>query len=135
MQQQEFYLLIAGSRGFNDYEEMTYVTDYMLSAVVGKFNIHIISGGARGADALAKRYALEKNYEYHEFPADWQKYGKSAGYIRNTDMHKFIASHPYRAVLCFWDGESKGTAQNFELAKKYRNQLNVYNYKTKAFVR
>lgn len=58
----------------------------------------------RGADSLAKRYAQEYGYQYHEFPADWHTYGKSAGYVRNREIH------------------------NFELCKSYNNPLRIYKY-------
>lgn len=127
--QKDFYLLIAGSRTYENYDEMKEKTDYMLSTKVSQgFNIHIVSGGARGADSLAKRYAQEYGYQYHEFPADWHTYGKSAGYVRNREMHVFISQFPFRGVLCFWDGQSKGTAHNFELCKSYNNPLRIYKY-------
>lgn len=46
----------------------------------------IISGGARGADNLAELYAKNKNIPCRIFPANWDKYGKKAGYIRNKQM-------------------------------------------------
>ena len=126
----DFYLLIAGSRGYNNYDEMKEKTDYILSHKIAQgYCIHIVSGGARGADSLAKMYAEERKYEYHEFPADWNTYGKSAGYIRNRRMHEFICQFPSREVLCFWDGQSKGTSHNFELCKTYKNPLRIYKYK------
>ena len=127
--QKDFYLLIAGSRGYNNYDEMKEKTDYILSHKIAQgYCIHIVSGGARGADSLAKRYAQEHGYQYHEFPADWHTYGKSAGYVRNREMHVFISQFPFREVLCFWDGKSKGTAHNFELCKSYNNPLRIYKY-------
>lgn len=46
----------------------------------------IISGHARGADQIAEMYADEKGIPVRVFPADWDKYGKKAGYIRNKKM-------------------------------------------------
>lgn len=51
-----FYLLIAGSRDFNNYDLLKKKCDYLLSNQNEK-EIHIVSGGARGADTLAARYA------------------------------------------------------------------------------
>lgn len=122
-----FYLLIAGSRTFNDYELLKERCDFFLQNQKG--TIHIVSGGAKGADTLAERYAKERGYELHVFPADWNTYGNSAGYIRNEEMHKFIAKASYKkGVVCFWDGQSKGTAHNFELSKKYNNPLRVVKF-------
>jgi hypothetical protein len=46
----------------------------------------IISGGAKGADTLAKEFALYWGIEFLEFKADWEQYGKAAGFIRNKQM-------------------------------------------------
>ena len=59
----------------------------------------VIEGGARGADQLSKQVALEMNIPVREYPADWQRYGKAAGPIRNRQMldvkpDLVIAFHP-----------------------------------------
>ena len=46
----------------------------------------IISGGAKGADTLAKRYAAENNIPMKEFLPNWDTFGKSAGYLRNKEI-------------------------------------------------
>ena len=120
-----FYALIVGSRTFNDYSLLIKECDYYLSNYT---DIVIVSGGAKGADTLAKRYAQDKGYEYIEFPAEWEKYGKSAGYIRNDEMHRFIADMSNRGVIAFWDCKSKGTAHNFELARKYGNPIRIVRF-------
>ena len=122
-----FYLLIAGSRDFEDYELLKQYTDYALRNRTEK--IVIISGGARGADTLAKQYAYEKQYDYLEFSADWNTFGKSAGYIRNEEMHKFIAQFENRGAIYFWDGKSRGTAHNFDLDIKYNIKNFIIKYK------
>ncbi len=128
-----FYLLIAGTRTYTDYAEFVGICDYMLSGTAHP--VCIVSGGANGADALAERYAKEKNYQLKVFPAKWDTYGRQAGYIRNKEMHDFIKFHEKRACLCFWNGSSRGTAMNFELAKKDSTRLVVWNYKTKKWMR
>ena len=117
-----FYCLVVGSRSFNDYKLLKEKLDYFLQNYK---NIHIVSGGAKGADTLAERYAKENGYQMHIFPANWDKYGKSAGYKRNEQMHQFISQYSKRGCICFWDGKSKGTQHNFSLAEKYSNQLRV----------
>lgn len=117
-----FYLLVAGSRGFNNYPMLKEKLDYLLQNQSGK-EIHIVSGGAKGADTLAEWYAKERGYQMHVFPADWNRFGRSAGYRRNEQMHQFISQFPKRGCVCFWDGESKGTQHNFELCKTYGTAL------------
>lgn len=126
-----FYCLIVGSRSYSDYSEFKRIVDYLLS---NKENIIIVSGGANGADSLAKLYATEKGYEFLEFPADWNTYGKRAGYIRNEQMHQYISQHTQRGCIAFWDGQSTGTTHNFSLAKTYKNPIRVFNVVNKQFL-
>ena len=46
----------------------------------------IIEGGARGADKLARKAAEYLDIPVVEYPADWNRYGKRAGYMRNEQM-------------------------------------------------
>ena len=113
--------LVVGSRSVTDYCYVERWLDYILQ---NNPNVVIVSGGAAGADKCAKDYARVKQLDYVEFPADWSK-GKSAGYIRNEEMHQYIAQYPYRYVVAFWDGKSKGTTHSFQLAEKYNNPLQI----------
>lgn len=115
-------VLVVGSRTFLDYDLLKATLDNILSNVT---DIEIISGGANGADTLAEKYAKEKAYVLKIFPADWNKYGKSAGYKRNEQMHEYISHSEEKICIAFWDGKSKGTQQNFELARKYDNPLKI----------
>lgn len=117
-------IIIAGSRDFNNYELLRDRLNYLLKDVSNKDEITIVSGGARGADQLGERYAKEKGYKIIRKPANWNKYGKSAGYKRNEEMAK-IAD----VCVCFWDGESRGTKHMIDLSKKYKLKLNVIFYK------
>ena len=95
----------------------------------------MIRSSARAAQSSAEtsyllakkpgRYAEENGYETRIFPAEWDKCGKSAGYRRNEQMHQYISKAKARGVVAFWQNGSKGTAQNFELAKKYGNQIRI----------
>ena len=84
-----------------------------------------------GVDTLAERYADENNLQKVIMKADWDKYGKRAGYIRNAEMHKFISDKEDKLCIAFWDGNSKGTVHNFILAKQYNNPIIVLNDKEK----
>lgn len=120
-----FYCLVVGSRNFNNYSMMNAYLNKVLSA---HSKIVIISGGANGADSLAEQYANEHNYPLIVMKADWDKYGKSAGYIRNQQMHDFIAKHSKRGCVAFWDGKSKGTAHNFPICEKMKTPLRIYRF-------
>ncbi len=123
---EKLYILIAGTRTFADYDFFQMMADLLISHIMD--DIVIVSGGANGADTLAERYAKEKGFELVVFPAEWGKYGKSAGYKRNLQMHDFIAGYEKRKCVCFWDGKSKGTQHNFALAKSHHTDLLVFNY-------
>lgn len=119
-------LLVAGSRDYYDYDEFSDIMNFIHE----KYNIaEIVSGGARGADAFAERWAKENNIPIKIFKANWDTYGKSAGFIHNASMHDYLSQFENRMCLCFWDGQSRGTAQNFNLCKNNNTKLVCYNFK------
>lgn len=120
-----FFCLVVGSRTFNDYDLLCNKLDHLLQ---NQDKIVIVSGGAKGADSLAERYAKEHNYELIIFPAKWDELGKRAGYVRNTEMHEFISHFSKRGCVAFWDGKSKGTKHNFDLAKKHNTTIKTIRF-------
>ena len=106
----EFRIVVAGSRDFHDYSLLSAELDKHLA---GQTNITIVSGTARGADKLGERYAAEHNLRIERFPAEWEKYHKGAGPIRNAQMVESAD-----AVIVFWDNESSGTKNIIECARK-----------------
>ena len=109
-EKKEYRLVVAGSRDFDDYTLLAAELDKLLA---GKTNITIVSGTARGADRLGERYAAEHNLQIERFPAEWEKYHKGAGPIRNAKMVQSAD-----AVIVFWDSESSGTKNIIECARK-----------------
>lgn len=85
----------------------------------------VIEGKARGADTLGSRWALANFIPRLSFPADWDKYGKSAGYRRNTEM---ISIGQAEALILLWDGKSRGSKHMLDLAKKAGLWICVYIY-------
>lgn len=120
-----FICLVAGSRSFDDYELLSQTLDNLLS---NQPKVAIVSGGAKGADSLAERYAREHNLPLKVFPADWNRFGKSAGYKRNRQMHEFIAKFQNRGCVCFWGGKSKGIQHNFKLCDEFKNPLRIKRF-------
>lgn len=108
-------VIVAGSRNFNDYSlvEKT-LLDYFKANNLHNKDIEIVSGTARGADRLGEQFAKKCGLKITRFPADWDQYGKSAGYIRNEQMAKYGD-----ILFAFWDGTSKGTKHMIDLARKY----------------
>lgn len=88
-----------------------------------------MSGTARGADKLGELYAERVGVHIYRFPADWDTYGKSAGYRRNAEMAKFASGENNVGVLiAFWDGKSRGTKHMIDLAKRYGLKVHVVNF-------
>ncbi len=103
-------VIIAGGRDFDDYNKLCQVCDEFLK---DHNKVEIVSGAYKGADLLGERYAAENNYSIKQFPANWRRYGKSAGLKRNTEMAAYADT-----LIAFWDGKSKGTKHMIELAKQ-----------------
>jgi len=101
-------VIVAGSRDFNSYEDLRVRLDSILSR---HSNIEIVSGGARGADSMGERYAIERGLLLRRIPAYWHAFNKAAGHIRNRRM-AWYGTH----LAAFWNGESVGTKGMIEIA-------------------
>jgi YspA, cpYpsA-related SLOG family len=77
--------------------------------------ITIVHGNAKGADQLAAECAYMLGYVIEPHNADWDRYGKKAGPIRNQEMAKLGAD----LCIAFWDEQSPGTRNMLALANKY----------------
>lgn len=119
-------VVIAGCRDYNNYNEAKIYIDYCLSNVQKENNIVIVSGCARGADAIGERYAKENGFKVEKYPADWKKYGRSAGPIRNKQM-----AESCDFVICFWDDKSKGTKSMIEYAKRCGKPIRIKRIRRK----
>lgn len=119
-------IIIAGSRTFTNYD---YLKGYC-STIIGfidRKDIEIISGGANGADKLGEKFAKEFNYQIRKFPANWNLYKKSAGFIRNKEMLEYAKLTDCMVIL-FWDGKSSGTKHMLDLSNKYGIKLYLAKY-------
>lgn len=109
--------IIAGSRDCTDMREL-------LAALTacGWRPSTVVSGAARGADRLGELWAAEVKVPCARFPAEWDRYGKAAGYRRNELM-----ADNAEALIALWDGESRGTRHMIDIAR--RKGLLVYVHK------
>lgn len=108
-------LAIIGSRKFNDWELLaTSLEPYLKDVDL------VISGGANGADKLGEKWATLNGIETLIFLADWEHFGKRAGFIRNVDI---ITSCDL--CIAFWDGISRGTAHSISLCNKYNKEVKI----------
>lgn len=103
-------VLVCGGRDYDDYERVTWALSPWLNTDEPSITT-IIHGAARGADSLADRWATEHGVPVERYPADWNKYGKRAGYIRNVQM---LNEGKPDTVIAFPGG--KGTQMMINLA-------------------
>lgn len=113
-------LAIVGSRTFSDYK--------LLDETLTRFNqdnpiTEIVSGGARGADSLAEKWANTNNIPVVVFPAEWEKYGRRAGMIRN----RLIISECEHCIA-FWDGVSHGTKNDIDLCQRQNVPYTIVHF-------
>jgi len=121
-------VIIAGSRGFNDYKYLSSKIDDYIKKNPSN-TLEIISGTAVGADTLGSIYAEEHHIHLTEMPAQWEYYGRAAGILRNCDMVKYAsASREKGVLLAFWDGKSVGTKHVIEEANRRGLEVKVFNY-------
>ena len=129
-------VIIAGGRDFNDFKLLEsninkifkqLSDEKLISIYVNESNIEIICGKARGADTLGEQFAKEYKLSIKYFPADWNTYGKSAGYRRNAEMANY-AKEDNGVLIAFWDGKSKGTKHMIDIAKNSGIRVFVVDY-------
>lgn len=99
--------IVCGGRDFEDWALLSRKLDELALTFV-------MEGGARGADALARRWALDRlgPTGHRCFPADWASLGKSAGHARNQEM--LVVGRP-DLVVAFPGG--RGTADMVHRAR------------------
>lgn len=116
------FICICGSRDFSNYELLKRI----VHAEIDLKNIKspaFVSGTARGVDKLGEKFAHQHNYLCLQFPADWDKFGKKAGHIRNKTM----AEHADYFII-FWYMLSPGTKNMIEHIKHLKKPYVLYNF-------
>ena len=113
-------IIIAGSRSFTNYPFLYLKCSFLIGEHT---DVSIVSGTAHGADRLGERFAKAKGFRIERFPANWEKYGKRAGYIRNEEMAKFSD-----CLIAFWDGKSRGTGHMIDLARRSGLKVRVVRF-------
>ena len=124
----DFRVLVTGSRDWSDRDAVFEALDRVYIFLAGKKRVVVIHGAARGADSLAQQWfvdRLEQGWHVTEdaYPADWIKFGKSAGPIRNLDM---VASGA-DICLAFPEGKSIGTRHCMKAAQAAGIQVMEFN--------
>ena len=119
----EYKLIVAGGREFSDATLLSQTLIALAHEAGDATAISIVSGMARGADMLGFQFAREHKVKCYQFPADWNQYGKRAGFIRNKQMGDFADG-----LLAFWDGESRGTKQMIEYMQSLNKPVHIVRY-------
>ena len=115
-------LAIVGSRSFSDSGKARDVIRKLYD-IRGISASAVVSGGAVGADALAEEYAASEGIPLIIHRADWNRYGRMAGHMRNS-----LIIRDAEAVLAFWDMKSPGTRDDVEKASAIRMPIFIYDF-------
>lgn len=113
-------ILVCGSRGWSLDEPIREQLEQFCGSVT------VIHGAADGADAIGGQIAAELGFDVIACPAEWHRYGKSAGPIRNRQM---LTEHEPELVLAFvrdWDN-SPGTRHMVGIAEKAGVETRVFD--------
>lgn len=101
-------LIVAGGRDI-DGLGISWLTDILFHLGIHPTDgvTEIVSGGARGIDSLGENWAkgYANGLKIQIFPADWDRYGRGAGPMRNKEMAEYAD-----ILLLIWDGESRGSS-------------------------
>lgn len=121
-------IIIAGSRDIDNVEKVFELIENGLAELgllpIEAHNIEIISGGAIGVDTIAEDFSKVYNINFKRFPANWNKYGKCAGYLRNEEMANYVGKEG--ALIAIWNGKSPGTKMMIDIAKKKGIRVILY---------
>ena len=120
-----YKVIVAGGRDFDNYEFLKEKLDETFESL-GDLDAHpieIISGMADGADTLGIKYAKEHKLTMVLYPANWKKYPRMGGILRNMNM-LVTATH----LVAFWDGKSHVPKHMIEIAKEKGIPVWIYKY-------
>lgn len=108
-------IAVVGSRNFPDMGCVRFTIRHCIPG-----GATLVSGGAQGVDSVAMETAklTRPDLKRMVFPADWKRWGKAAGVLRN----RTIVEHS-DWVIAFWDGKSPGTQHTIRLAKEAGKQV------------
>jgi hypothetical protein len=93
-------VIIAGSRHINDKNALSSLIEHS-----GWDIEEVVSGGCRGVDVMGEEWAAEHSIPVRTFAADWARYGREAGELRNREMAKYADG-----LILLWDAKSPGSS-------------------------
>ena len=111
-------LIVAGSRSITSYNT---VRDAIRASGFTSQITEIVSGCAKGVDASGDQWAQINSIPVKRFPANWDKYGKLSGQMRNYEMAEYAD-----ALVAVWDGESRGTAHMIQVMRNLNKSVFIW---------
>lgn len=124
------HMIVVGSRSYSDRAELYRVCDSVRTSSV----VYVVSGGALGADSLGVAWARSRGLLVREFPADWGRFGRSAGFRRTAELLAWVPSSS--VVVCFVDrllADCRGSV--FTVGAARRRGLPVVTVEVKSGLR
>lgn len=83
----------------------------------------VVGGAAPGVDTLAAQLCYAGKIPFKQMPAQWTKYGKSAGFRRNEEMALYVKDNG--ALIAIWNGKSNGTRDMISRANNHGLRVHV----------
>jgi len=112
-------LAVIGSRSIPSYR---FIDEAQRLSGIGLTEVaEIVSSGADGADEWAEWFAYKCGIPLRVIRADWKRFGKRAGYVRNEELINAVD-----VVLAVWDGKSCGTLHAVRLAEKLGKRVRLF---------
>ena len=108
---------VVGSRGFTNYTNL----ESELKKIKGI--TEIVSGGAKGADTLAREFAENNKIKLTEFKPDYEQYGRGAPIRRNKEIVEYSDQ-----IIAFWDCKSRGTKNTIDIAEKQNKSVTIISF-------
>jgi hypothetical protein len=113
-------LAIVGTRN----PEVSYAEweECLLSEITTSDVTMVVSGGVKGVDSFAKRFAVRHHIPLMEFLSDYAKFGRYATLRRNTQIVKEA-----NCVIAFPSSNSRGTLHSINEAKRLGKHVTIIN--------
>ena len=108
-------ILVTGARDWQDEQLVKNALDQFKNK-----KVILIHGNCAGLDKIAEKVGIELGFEIESHPADWKKYGKAAGPIRNKEMIQSLNNYKNKYMFAFHDAIdlSRGTKDCVKQAEK-----------------
>ncbi len=107
------------------HQELFYILEAYIVQNFTVTPIEVIEGGATGADKAGSMYSTYYGIKPKRFEADWDLYGKQAGFMRNREMADYLDKNDH--VISLWDMKSSGTDNMMALAKNKKIKVHEVN--------